>query len=124
MTAKLVHEALSYEIRGALYEVYNTLGPGFREETYKQAVLNELQRRGVPAARECPIEVAYKGVVIDQYRLDLVVDGKVILELKAVDELHPRHEAQLLSYLRASGLRLGLLANFGSSHLRVMRKVV
>ncbi len=119
----LVYEELSYVIRGALYEVYNTLGPGFREETYKLDVCNELQRRGVKTAREVGYEVQYKDVVIDVYRADIVVDGKVVLELKAVDELHPRHTAQLLSYLKASGLHLGMLVNFGKDRLQIVRRV-
>lgn len=121
---KLVHEELSYQIRGALFEVYNQLGPGFREETYKLAVLSELKQRGVPVECEVSIDIFYKGLPIDRYRLDIVVDDKVILELKAVDELHPRHAAQLLSYLKASGLRLGMLVNFGNDHIQVIRKVV
>ncbi len=119
----LIHEELSYQVRGILYEVYNTLGAGFREETYKLAVLNELGRQGIPAAREVDCEVLYKDVVVDVYRADIVVDGKIILELKAVDELHPRHTAQLISYLKASGLRVGLLANFGSDRLQIVRRV-
>ncbi len=122
--AKLIHEELSYQIRGALFEVYNQLGPGFREETYKIAVVSELQQRGIPVEREVSIDIIYKGLPIDRYRLDIVVDEKVIIELKAVDELHPRHAAQLLSYLKASGLRLGLLVNFGSDQVRIVRKVV
>jgi GxxExxY protein len=76
----LVYEELSYQIRGVLYEVYNTLGPGFREETYKLAVINELRRQGKTVAREVEFEISYKGAVIDIYRADIVVDGKVILE--------------------------------------------
>ena len=114
---------LSYTIRGALYDVYNALGPGFREATYKVAVLAELEGRGITVQCEYPIEIRYKGRPIDHYRLDMVVDDCVILELKAVDELHPRHHAQLLSYLKASGLHLGLLVNFGSHQLEIIRKV-
>jgi GxxExxY protein len=121
--AELLYADLSYEIRGALYDVYNALGPGFREETYKIAVLRELDLRGVLVERELPIEITYKGVPIDRYRLDIVVDQKVILELKAAETLHPRHEAQLLSYLRAAGLRLGMLVNFGSNTLQIVRKI-
>ncbi len=80
----LVYQELSYQIRGVLYEVYNTLGPGFREETYKLAVVNELQRQGITVVREVDFEITYKGVVIDLYRADIVIDGKVILELKAM----------------------------------------
>ena len=119
----LVYEELSYQVRGALYEVYNTLGPGFREETYKLAVLNELGRRAIPAVREVDCEVLYKDVVIDMYRADIVVDAKIILELKAADELHPRNIAQLISYLKASGLRVGMLVNFGNDRIQIIRKV-
>src|SRR3990172_2400170 len=115
----LLYEDLTYQIRAALFEVHKALGPGFKEETYKIATLAELRRRGIPTSREVDIEVKFKGEIVDTYRLDIVVDGKVILELKAVDELHPRHRAQLLSYLKASGLRLGLLVNFGSAKLEI-----
>jgi GxxExxY protein len=121
--SELLYQDLSYRIRGALFEVHGALGPGFREETYKVAVQAELRRLGIPFDREFEIPINYKGEAIDRYRLDLVVDGKVILELKAVDELHPRHEAQLLAYLKASGLRLGLLVNFGSDKLKIIRRV-
>ena len=120
---KLLYEELTYRIRAALFEVHSNLGPGFREETYEIATIVELESRGIPVAREVTIPVRYKGTVIDNYRLDIVADEKVILELKAVDELHPRREAQLLSYLRASGLRLGLLVNFGSEHLKIIRRI-
>ena len=119
----LIFAELTYQIRGALLEVYNTLGPGFREETYKLAVLSELELRGLPVAREMSFEVKYKDRVVDLYRADIIVDGKVILELKAAESLHPRHSAQLLSYLKASGLRVGLLANFGADQLKIVRKV-
>jgi len=119
----LLYEELSFRIRGALYEVYNTLGPGFREETYKLAVIHELEKREIPVAREVNFEIKYKDRVIDLYQADIVVDGKVILELKSVDVLHPRHSAQLLSYLKASGLRVGLLVNFGDEKCVIVRKV-
>jgi GxxExxY protein len=119
----LVYEELSYQIRGALYEVYNTLGTGFREETYKLAVVAELEQRGVLVAREVDFEIKYKGKVIDLYRADIVVDDNVILELKVTEELHPRHTAQLLSYLKASGLPLGLLVNFGKERVQIVRQV-
>ena len=119
----LVYEELSYQIRGALYEVYNTLGTGFREETYKLAVIAKLEQRGVPVRREVDYEIQYKNRVIDLYRADIVVNGKVVLELKAVDELHPRHTAQLSTYLKASGLQLGLPVNFGKERVQIVRQV-
>jgi GxxExxY protein len=82
-----------------------------------------LRRQGIPAAREVDFDVRYKGVVIDLYRADIAVDEKVILELKAAEELHPRHIAQLLSYLKASDLRLGLLVNFGKDRIQIIRRV-
>lgn len=121
--SKLLYEELSYQIRGVLMEVYNTLGPGFREEAYKIATLAEMRRRGMMTARGVEIEISLKGEAIDKYRLDIVVDSKMILELKAIEELHPRHKAQLLSYLKASGLRLGLLVNFGSDKLQIVRVI-
>ncbi len=121
---RILYKELGYQVQGALQDVYNALGPGFREQTYERAVMKALQMRGIPVETEKVIDITYAGNVIDQYRLDLVVDGMIILELKAVDELHPRHEAQLLSYLRASGLHLGLLVNFDSSRLRIVRKIM
>lgn len=118
---ELLYPELSFQIRGSLFEVYNTLGPGFREETYKIATCTELGRRGIPVSREFDIDVLYKDVLVDRYRLDIVVDSLVILELKAVEELHPRHQAQLLSYLRASRLQLGMLVNFGSDEITIRR---
>ncbi len=117
----LIYPELSYQIRGALFEVYNALGPGFREETYKLAVCAELSHRGVPVSREVDIDVIYKGTCVDRYRLDIVVDSLVVLELKAVEEFHPRHQAQLLSYLRASRLHLGMLVNFGTDEIQIKR---
>lgn len=119
--AALLYQDLTYQIRAALFEVYNALGPGFREETYKLATLAELRRRGLQTTREVDIDIYFKGEIIDRYRLDIVVENKIVLELKAVEILHPRHEAQLLSYLKASGLQLGLLVNFGANKLQIQR---
>lgn len=119
----LLYEDLSFEIRGMLMEVFNVLGPGFREETYKLAVLAEAKRRGLSIQREVTFGVSYKGQLVDEFRLDLVIEDKVILELKAVDESHPRHKAQLLSYLCASGLKLGMLVNFGADELKIIRLI-
>jgi len=121
---RILYKELGYQVQGALQDVHDALRPGFREQTYERAVMKALQMRGIPVETEKVIDITYAGNVIDQYRLDLVVDGMIILELKPVDELHPRHEAQLLSYLRASGLHLGLLVNFDSSRLRIVRKIM
>jgi GxxExxY protein len=119
----LIHAELTYRIRTALLDVHRNLGPGFRELTYQKACLLELNRMGLSYETEKEIPINYRDQMIDCYRLDLVVKGVVVVELKAVDQLCPQHEAQLLSYLRASGLPVGLLVNFGEASLRVIRRV-
>ena len=103
--------------------VYNELGPGFREETYKKALIKEFGKNNISVNAEKVIPIKYDGEIIDEYRLDLVVFDKIILELKAVSEMHPMFQAQLLSYLKASGLVLGLLVNFGADKLYIKRLV-
>ncbi len=120
---ELLFEELSFKIREALFQIHRLLGPGFREETYKRAVIRELEKKQLFVEREKPIEICYLGEKIDTYRLDLVVEGKIIVELKSVEQLVPVHEAQLLSYLKASGLRIGLLVNMGSDRVQIKRKI-
>ncbi len=124
MTEKeIVHKDLSYKIVEACYEVHNVLGPGFTENIYDEAMSRELARRGVSLERQKSIVVIYKGDKIGEYRLDAVADDKVILEYKAVSELNSVYESQVLSYLKASGLKLGLLINFGGKKVEVRRIV-
>jgi GxxExxY protein len=118
---EIIEKDLSYKLQGAFMEVHRELGPGFREETYKRALLIELRRRNLNFETEKAIPVRYHDEIIDEYRLDLLVEGKIIVELKAVPQLHPRFEAQLLSYLRAAQIKLGYLVNFGSDHLTMQR---
>jgi GxxExxY protein len=120
----LLYEELTYRIRGVLLKVHNILGPGFREETYKRAVVLELKNQRIKFNVEREFEIFYEDRKIDCFRLDIVVEEKVILELKAVDQLARIHESQLLSYLRASGLRVGLLVNFGEPSLQIIRRVL
>ena len=104
----------AYVIQGAIFEVYRTLGCGFLEAVYQQALEVELTQRNIPFVSQAEIEVEYKGVKLDQtYRADLICYDKIILELKAVQNLLPEHEAQLQNYLRATKMRVGLLVNFG-----------
>jgi GxxExxY protein len=121
---KVLYPELSYALQGAFYEVYNVLGPGFREETYRQALMQELQLRGIPFETEKYYDIPYKLGVADRYRADFVVDDKIIVELKAVVAMPPAFEAYLLSYLRASKLRVGYLVNFGAARLQLERRVV
>ena len=104
---------LSFEIIGAAIEVHRVLGPGLLESAYEEALCRELALRNMPFERQVPLAVEYKGVRLDcGYRLDVVVDNSVVVELKTVESLMPIHEAQLLTYLKVSGLKLGLLLNF------------
>ena len=104
----------TYAIHGAIFDVYRTLGCGFLEAVYQQALEVELTQRNIPFVPQAEIEVEYKGVKLDQtYRADLICYDKIILELKAVQNLLPEHEAQLQNYLRATQMRVGLLVNFG-----------
>ena len=103
----------SFAVRGAIYEVYSQIGAGFLEEVYQEAMERELALRQIPFEAQPTLKIPYKGAYLQHtYRPDLVCYGKIIVELKAVKSLLPEHEAQLINYLRASGIRLGLLVNF------------
>ncbi len=103
---------LAKAVIGAAIEVHRILGPGYLERVYEQALTIELGLRGVPFAGQVPIGVEYKGQRVGEGRLDLLVGGKLIVELKAVDTFAPIHSAQVMSYLKTMNLRLGLLINF------------
>lgn len=122
----LVYKNERYKIVGAAFKVYNTLGHGFLEAVYQEALEIEMQRQGIPYEREKELKIIYDGVELKQtYRADFVCYGKIILELKAVSELDDAHRAQVYNYLHATGMRLGLLLNFGNSEeLEKMRIVL
>jgi GxxExxY protein len=105
-------DQLAREIIGACIEVHRVLGPGFLESVYEEAVGVELTLRGIPHVRQAATAVNYKEHPVGEGRMDLVVGGKIIVELKAVESLAPIHTAQVISYLKATGLSLGLLINF------------
>jgi GxxExxY protein len=109
---------LSYKVIGAAMEVHRLLGPGYLESVYEEALCVELGLRGILFARQYPVSVAYKGHPVGDSRLDLLVDGKLVVELKAVESLQAIHKAQVISYLRATGCKLGLLINFNVIALR------
>jgi len=114
-------EALTHEIIGAAMEVHKCLGPGFLESIYKQALLHELRLKGIGASSEVEVAVQYKNCVVGKHRLDFLVDGKVVVELKAIAGIAPVHLAQTLSYLKATGAGVGLVINFGEPSLRWKR---
>ena len=110
---------LTDAIIDAAMEVHRTLGPGLLESTYEMCLCRELAIRGIPFERQVPIAVEYKGVKLDcGYRADIVVDGTILLEIKAIDSLLPIHDAQLLSYLKLGGWKIGLLINFNVELLK------
>lgn len=108
---------LSSAVIGAAIEVHRLLGPGFAESVYEEALCIELAERGIPFARQAAIQVRYKGRLVGEGRLDLLVADVLIVELKVVDALAPVHTSQLLSYLKATGHPLGLLMNFNVPRL-------
>ncbi|HTK53048.1 MAG TPA: GxxExxY protein [Gemmatimonadaceae bacterium] len=114
-SAHFPHGRLTNQIIGGIFEVHNVLGSGFLESVYANALTFELGLRGVPVERNVPFEVMYRGESVGRYVADLVVDGKVIVETKVAKAIDPVHRAQLLNYLRASGLEVGLVVNFGRS---------
>ena len=109
----LKHSAVTDRIIGMFYDVYNELGNGFLESTYAEAMVIALNQSGLRAIREVPVPVWFRGKTIGQYFADMVVDNTVLLELKAARSLESAHEAQLLHYLRATEIEVGLLLNFG-----------
>lgn len=118
---------ISYRIRGAIYKVYNTLGPGLLESAYENALAHELTKAGLLVNMQVPLPMVYDGVRMDAgYRIDLLVDNKVIIEVKSVDTIAAVHHKQVLTYLKLSGLKLGMLINFNCAdiELNIFRKVL
>ena len=117
-------EALTFKIRGCVYEVFRVLGAGFLEQVYQQALLHEIAGLGLKADCQRGLEVNYKGKIVGLYVPDIIVEDRVIVELKAVEWLTKAHEAQLLNYLKASGKRVGLLVNFTHPKAEIRRFVL
>ena len=115
---------ITYEIRGALFEVNKVLGPGFLEKVYEKALLIELHNRGLKAESQVPVKVFYKDKPVGEYFADVLVEKKIIVELKTVESLDKNHEAQLLNYLKATGIQIGLLVNFKSPKVEIKRMVL
>ncbi len=109
----MLHEDLTGRIIGAFYAVYNTLGHGFLEKVYENALAIELRKQGMIAEQQKRVEVLYDDQRVGDYFADIVVDGCVILELKAAEAIAPEHEAQLINYLNGTDMEVGLLMNFG-----------
>lgn len=123
----ILHEELSEKVIGAAIEVHRALGPGLLESAYEECLCHELTLRGLSFARQVPLPVVYEGIRLDcGYRMDVVVDQTIVLELKAIEVVPAICEAQLLTYLRLSGFRVGLLINFNCPVLKngIIRRVL
>jgi GxxExxY protein len=119
----IIEKELSYLIMQAAFEVYNELGPGFPESIYEEAMNRELTRQGVALERQKEVSVYFKGERIGWFLLDNIADGRVILEYKAVSEISRIHKQQALSYLKATGLELAIVINFGAERVQSSRVV-
>lgn len=111
-------EALAYRIIGCAIEVHREIGPGYLESVYENALAVELTQQRIAYERQVAVDIEYQGVNVGQGRIDLLVCGCVIIELKAIDQFAPIHQAQVISYLKATGLQLGLLINFNTEVLK------
>lgn len=123
MNTKIVEKELSYQIVNAAYEVHNKLGPGFLETIYEAAMVLELESRGHQVRTHVRVPVYYREQKIGEHVLDLLIDEKVILELKTVTQIAPIHQQQALSYLKATGLELAIAINFGAPSVKYTRVV-
>lgn len=113
MPDKILHKSITDKTLKAFYKVYNTLGPGFLEKVYENSIAIELREMGLHVSQQLQLKVYYLGQVVGDYRADLVVEGLVILELKVADAMSEIFEAQLLNYLKATEIEVGMILNFG-----------
>ena len=120
----IVYKDLSYKIIELALEVHNELGCGFLEKVYENALMVLLDREGIPAKQQAPADVYFHNKVIGQYYADILVDNKIILELKTVEAISDVHKAQVLNYLRATGIKLGLIMNFAKPRFKYKRLVL
>ncbi len=114
---------ISEKIIGCAFKVSNTLGSGFLEKVYQNALIIELKENGLNAEKEKPITIYYKDKIVGEYNADILVNNQIIIETKAIKTLNEVHQAQLLNYLKATELKLGLLINFGTPKIQIKRMV-
>jgi GxxExxY protein len=124
VTSELLLKETSFQILAAAFEVHNVLGSGFLENVYQNAFVKELLSRDLKVEVQKAISISYKGEEVGSYNADIVVNSEIILELKALESLAKIHEAQLLNYLKGTGLKLGFLINFGKEKVEYKRMVV
>lgn len=117
----MLHQELTRKIIGCAFEVQNELGVGFLESVYEKAMVVALAQSGIPVQAQAPINVSFRGVIVGSFYADLLVNERVIVELKTVSELSEQHRMQVLNYLNATGIPVGLLINFGNPRLQYRR---
>ena len=122
-TDRIIHRELSYKVVGMAMQVHRKLGYGFLEKVYENALMVLLRREAIRARQQFPVRVYFEGEDVGFYRADIVVDGKIVIEVKAAEGLIDAHRAQTLNYLRATDLRLAILLNFGREKLQYQRLV-
>ena len=120
----IIYKELSYKIIELALEVHNELGCGFLEKVYENALMILLDREGIPAKQQAPADVYFQNKVVGQYFADILVDNKIILELKTIEAIANVHKAQVLNYLRATGIKLGLILNFAKPRFEYKRMVL
>lgn len=118
---KRSHAEITEAVIGCAFEVIKELGSGFLESVYEKALLLALSQKGLSVVAQQPLRVSFRGESVGEFFADLLVEEKVLIELKAVKALSPEHQAQLINYLHASGIEVGLLLNFGNSKLEIKR---
>lgn len=117
----MLHEELSHKILKACFEVSNELGIGFLESVYENALMIALQQKGIHAESQIDLKVRFRGIVVGDFSVDVLVENKILLELKSASAIAKEHQAQLLNYLRATGIDVGMIINFGNSRLEYRR---
>jgi len=120
---KYKHKALTEKIIQSAFSVHNVLGSGFLEKVYENAMVVELSKAGLNVAQQAAMQVTYNDTVVGEYFADLIVENKIILELKAISHILPVHEVQLVNYLKATGVEVGLLINFAKERVEIRRKI-
>jgi GxxExxY protein len=124
MKTALLEKELVYDINGCVFEVYKELGHGFLEKVYENALIIEMENKGFKVESQKPLKVLYNSQIIGEYVADIIVNGKVLIELKAQSNILKIHEAQILNYLKATGIKIGLLVNFAYPKASVKRFIL
>lgn len=123
MSSKIIYRELSYRIVGQAMHVYRGMGPGFLEKVYENALMKRLRDVGIEAKQQIPVRISFEDIQVGRHAIDILVEDKIILELKACSQLSPAFDRQVTSYLKATGLKLAILLNFGGKQFEMKRFV-